>query len=137
MERRSAEKVLKASLQAGAIYCLGVAFAHLVRVKVPGLYVYYSIPSQGYQDQVIGTLAFGWAVFLWAASGGRQTRQMLLPAVFTAGLGGVAGLTVINLSSELAALAKPIDLAVFWLETGLLAGYLGWLLMWSMRRRVR
>ena len=57
-----AKKVLKWSLGGGAVYFLAVTVAHWVGFKVPGLFIYYDIPSYAYQDRCIGVLCFGWAV---------------------------------------------------------------------------
>ena len=137
MERKESERLLTRGLKAGAVYFLGVALAHVAMVKLPGLYVYYSVPSHGYQDKIIGILAFGWAVFLWAASANEAARKALRPAVITAGIGNLAGLILINVSPDMAAMSTPRDLAVFWIETGMLASYFAWLCVCFWQERVR
>ena len=120
--------VLRWSLRLGAAYFVAVTAAHWAGCKVPGLFIYYSIPSYHYLDCGIGTLSFGWAVFIWAAS-----RELsLTPAVLIAGVGGILGFSMINLSGEMASLASPHDLAMFWVELSILAGYLFWLAVWAV-----
>ena len=119
--------VLRWSLRLGAAYFVAVTAAHWAGCKVPGLFIYYSIPSYPYLDRGIGTLSFGWAVFIWTAS----REPSLVPAVLIAGAAGILGFSTINLSHEMAALAAPRDLAVFWIEIAALAAYLGWLAAWS------
>ena len=120
------ERALQWSLRGGAAYFVCVTAAHWAGFKVPGLFLYYSIPSYAYQDRCIGTLCFGWAVFIFAAS----RLASLVPAVLIAGVAGLLGFSMINLSPEMAALARPQDLAVFWRILLLLAGYLGWVAVW-------
>ncbi len=123
-----AESVLRWSLRVGATYFLCVTAAHWLGTKIPWLFIYYGIPSYAYLDRGIGTLSFGWAVFIFAAS-----RQLsFTPAVLIAGAVGLLGFSLINLSGEMASLASPSDLAMFWVELGLLAGYLAWLALWSV-----
>ena len=120
------ETVLRWSLRAGAAYFVCVTAAHWLGTKIPGLFIYYSIPSYPYLDRGIGTLSFGWAVFIFAAS----RQPSLTPAVLIAGVAGLLGFSLINLSGEMASLASPGDLTVFWVELGLLAAYLAWLAAW-------
>ena len=109
-------------LRAGAVYFVCVSAAHWAGAKVPGLFIYYSIPSYAYQDRGIGTLAIGWAAFLFAAS-----RQFsIIPGVLAAGTAGLLGFSLINLSGEMRALASPHDLRMFWIEILALAMYVAW-----------
>ena len=64
--------------------------------------------------------------FIFAAS----RQPSLTPAVLIAGAAGLLGFSLINLSGEMASLASPGDLTVFWVELGLLAAYLAWLAAW-------
>ena len=120
--------VLRWSLRLGAAYFVAVTAAHWAGCKVPGLFIYYSIPSYPYLDRGIGTLSFGWAVFMWASS----NELSLMSAVLTAGASGIFGFSLINLSHEMAVRATPHDLAIFWIEIALLAAYVGWLAVWSV-----
>ena len=125
--------MLRGSLRAGAAYFVGVTVAHWAGVKVPGLFVYYSIPSYAYQDKGIGILSFGWAMFLLAAS----RNFGVMPFLLTAGVVGILGFSVINLSAEVAALAAPGNLAGFWGVVAGLAAYLGWVAAWWRLARWR
>ena len=122
-----AEAVLRWSLRVGGAYFVAVTAAHWLGTKIPGLFIYYSIPSYTYLDRGIGTLSFGWAVFIFAAS----RQRSLMPAILVTGVGGILGFSLINLSGEIASLASPHDLAMFWCELAVLAGYLVWLTVWS------
>jgi hypothetical protein len=123
---KSARTMLTWSLRGGAIYFVAVTIAHWLGVKVPGLFIYYSTPSYAYLDRGIGTLAFGWSVFLFTAS-----RQLsIVPAALFAGAAGVLGFAAITLSPEVRSLAPPGDLAAFWLEIFMLAAFVGWVAVW-------
>ena len=112
-------QLLKWSFRAGAVYFLCVSAAHWAGAKIPGLFIYYSIPSHTYQDRGIGTLALGWAALLIA-----ESRQFSI--VTTVLAAGLAGFSLINLSGEMRALASPHDLMAFWVEIIVLALYVGW-----------
>ena len=118
--------MLRWSLQAGAAYFVCVAIAHWAGVKVPGLFVYYNIPSYAYQDKGIGILSFGWAMFLFAAS----KELSILPAIIAAGMAGILGFSIINLSGEVAFLAGSKGVAGFWVVVIGLAAYLAWVIVW-------
>ena len=126
MAKDNPKDVLRRSLQGGAAYFVCVTIAHWAGVKLPGLFVYYNIPSYAYQDRGIGIMAFGWAMFLLGAS-----RELsLVPFLLTAGAAGILGFSVINLSTEVAALASPDGVAGFWVVVVGLAAYLGWVIVW-------
>ena len=59
-------RILKGLLLAGSIYFFLIFLVHLFEIKVPGLYLYPSLPSYTYQDTIISLLAFGWSLFLLA-----------------------------------------------------------------------
>ena len=108
-------------LRGGAAYFVAVAVAHWMNLKVPVLFLYYNIPSTIYQDKGIGTLSFGWAVFIYAAS----RHLALVPAVLAAGVAGLIGFGMINASPEIAGLAGTQDVRTYWIELLMLAGYRG------------
>jgi hypothetical protein len=120
-------RILRRSLLAGAAYFAAVATVHTLGIKLPLLYVYYNVPSHAYQDHIIGLLAFGWAVFLLAAAGDPLHERRLTRAVLVAGAGAVAGLALINATTDFAALGAGLDTRVFWLETAGLFAYWLWL----------
>lgn len=55
LPRRAAGRA-KGLLLAGAAYFLLVSLAHMTGFKLPGLFIYYSLPSYEYQDRIIGFL---------------------------------------------------------------------------------
>jgi hypothetical protein len=111
VETRQA-KLQRRLLRGGAVYFAALGLAHLVGIKLPLLFIYYDIPSEAYQDRIIGALALGWALWFWR-EGKAVSRSLLLAgfitlfalAVNTALLGGLAGIQ-------------------HWLQLGLLGVYL-------------
>ena len=65
---RKSEITLKWLLLIGAVYFMAIAIVHMLRIKVPLLFVYFDVPSYGYQDRIISFLSFGWSSFLFTAS---------------------------------------------------------------------
>ena len=124
-------QVLRGALVAGGIYFFAVAVAHLTAWKVPGLFIYFDVPSLPYQDQIIGVLALGWSVFFTAASRDPDHNRLLVDAALLAGALAILGLVSIQLRMVGGATAW-----VYWVEIGALAGY--WMLLavfiWRSRR---
>ena len=133
---RSPENLLKWSLFGGSIYFLLVAIAHFSGIKIPGLYIYFDIPSYTYQDRIIAFLSFGWCMFLFSGfqlvrSGNtRQVRYLLL-----AGILAIISLLLINNSSEIKIIAPVKSRWIFMLETMLLFLYTLWLVMLYVKTR--
>jgi hypothetical protein len=117
--------VLKWLLSAGAVYFLGVSVAHMAGIKVPVLFVYFSVPSHAYQDRIISFLSFGWSVFLFTAAIDPVKNHDLVKAVLIAGLAAVFGLHVINSVTDFRSLSPDADPAVFRMETLGLSVYVG------------
>ena len=115
--------VLRRLLLGGAVYFLAVSAAHMLDLKVPMLFVYYSLPSYAYQDKIISFLSFGWAVFLFLSAVDPLQNRAAVKAVITAGLVAVFGLHVINHVTDFKALAPDADPSVFRKETFLLGAY--------------
>ncbi len=120
---------MRAPLRVGSLYFGAVSLAHLLGWKVPGLFVYFNVPSQAYQDRIIGLLAFGWSVFLWAAAESLEDR--LVRAALVSGAVAVLGLAVINATAELP--RGPVGW--FWLETAALGLVVMWLGVCHVRTR--
>ena len=116
------------ALRIGAAYFFAVAVAHWIGFKAPGLFIYYNIPSNTYQDRGIGTLSLGWAIFIWVAS----KHAELVPAVLVAGASALAGFALITLTPEIAGLA-PQGLMPYWTQLFFHALYLGWV-AWAWRQ---
>ena len=121
-------KILKISLFAGALYFLLVALAHFFGQKIPGLFIYFNVPSYPYQDKIISALSFGWAVFFFAVSS--TLSKKLIKSLLFAGALVLIMLTLINLTTDFKSLSPNINVNLFHLETGLLFLYWLWLLVW-------
>ena len=127
--------VLKWSLLVGSAYFLGVAVAHMFGIKIPGLFVYFDVPSYAYQDRIISFLAFGWSVFLFTAFTDPVKQSSLVRAILVSGAAAVVGLSVVNLVTDFHALSPSASVHVFWIETLGLFGYLVWLAVLHLRSR--
>ena len=117
--------VLKWLLLAGAMYFLGVSVAHMTGVKVPLLFIYFSVPSYAYQDRIISFLSFGWSVFLFTAAIDPVKNRDLVKAVLIAGLAAIFGLQVINSVTDFRSLSPDVHPVVFRMETLALSVYVG------------
>ena len=120
-------QILKHSLLVGSAYFLSIALAHLIGLKIPGLYIYFNVPSLAYQDRIISFLAFGWSMFFYA--GARHPAVVRL--VLIASVVALAGLVNINLTGEFGSVT--VEATPFWVQTALLGGYVGWLAVFAMR----
>jgi hypothetical protein len=117
--------ILKWLLFVGAIYFLAVSIAHMLEFKVPLLFIYYNIPSYGYQDGIISFLSFGWSVFLFSASRDPVKNRSAIKAILIAGLAAVFGLQMINSSTDFSVVSPDIHSSVFAMETFGLSIYVG------------
>ena len=115
--------ILKWLLLAGSAYFLAVAIAHMVMIKIPMLFVYYNVPSHGYQDRIISFLSFGWSIFLFTASIDPIKNRNIVKAILIAGLAAVFGLNVINHFTDFHALSPYIHPDVFHKEVLVLSAY--------------
>lgn len=109
--------ILKWLLLAGALYFLGISIAHTFGIKVPLLYVYFSVPSYAYQDRIISFLSLGWSVFLFTAFIDPVKNRVLVRAIHVAGIIAIIGLSVINSVTDFRSLSPNIQPSVFWMET--------------------
>jgi hypothetical protein len=112
-------------LLAGGAYFLAISIVHMLRIKVPLLFVYYDLPSYGYQDRIISFLSFGWSVFLFAAALDPVRNRDAVKAILIASLVAVSGLHVINSITDFRKLSPEIDPATFRIETLALSIYVG------------
>ena len=124
-------RVLKWSLFAGGCYFLAVATAHMLGFKVPLLFVYFNVPSLVYQDRIISSLAFGWAVFFFSAF--RDLQVQFIRAILIAGAGAIAGLATINLVTDFQAIAGSVNASYYWAQTAALFVYWLWLVIFHLR----
>jgi len=116
-------KILKALLFIGAAYFFMVGCAHFMEWKIPGLYVYFNVPSLAYQDKIISLLAFGWAGFFYASF--LSPTKNLIKSILFIGALAIILLTVINVTTDFKSLGRAIDPRWFHLETAVL--FLYWL----------
>lgn len=123
------EQILKVSLLAGALYFLAIALAHVTGFKLPGLFIFYNVPSYQYQDTIIAFLAFGWAVLFYIGA----QHLLLVRYVLVAALVALIGLSHITAGTDFSALDGPFSATPFWVQIALLALYVGWLLIFWWR----
>lgn len=128
-------KILRWSLMAGAIYFGCIAFAHTIGLKIPGLFIYFNVPSHPYQDHIIAFLAFGWATFFYVASDDPVGHPMPVKAILLSSAVAICGLAGINAFSDFSSFSPSIKVLPFWTQTSLLLGYLIWLLVFYQRSR--
>ncbi len=130
--------ILKWLLLAGAVYFLAIAMAHMLRIKVPFLFVYYDLPSYGYQDRIISFLSFGWSVFLFMASVDPEKNMDAVRAIIVAGIAAVLGLNVINRVTDFQKYSPDIHPSVFRKEALVLSTYVAALILfYFLARRER
>lgn len=121
--------ILEYSLLLGAGYFFAISLAHLTGVKIPGLFIYYNIPSYPYQDQIISFLTFGWACFFYSAAKNRVVVPSVLLSCFIA----ILGLLYINLFNDFDSLIEGASSTPFWIQTILLFFYLVWLVVFYIQ----
>ncbi len=105
--------ILKWLLLGGAVYFLAVSIVHMLRIKIPFLFVYYDLPSYGYQDRIISFLSFGWSVFLFMASTDPMRNRDAIKAILIACIAAILGLDVINRVTNFKALSPDIHPSIF------------------------
>ncbi len=120
-------KKLKFSLYCGAIYFFLMAIAHALGVKIPGLFIYFNVPSYVYQDKIISALAFGWAVSLFTAA--QNLQRDLVKASIISGGAALSMLAYINVSTDFVSLSTSANPLWFHLEVAALFVYWIWLLL--------
>ena len=128
-------RVLSGSLMAGALYFGCVALAHAVGLKVPGLFIYFNVPSHPYQDQIIAFLAFGWSSFFYVAAADPVNSPLPVKAILLSSTIAICGLSGINAFSDFGSKTPAANVLAFWLQTALLLGYVIWLFVFYQRSR--
>ena len=119
--------ILKWSLFSGGIYFILISIVHILGIKVPGLYIYFNVPSYDYQDKIISFLAFGWGIFFIQASRKPTKYIYIIRSILIAGLAAICSLIYINLSTNFKDLSQDIYVIYFWIQAGILCLYLLWL----------
>ena len=99
--------------------------AHFIGFKVPVLFVYWDVPSNHYQDMIISFCAFTYATLSFAA----YRHRVAVPALLVALVGTVLGLSAVNSSAALAQMIDGGTTTAYWLQTGMIAGLLIWLVV--------
>ena len=127
--------ILRWSLIAGAIYFGFIALAHTIGLKIPGLFIYFNVPSHSYQDHIIAFLAFGWSSFFYVASVDPVNHSLPVKAIMLSSAVAICGLSGINTFSDFASFSPSIKAQPFWVQTILLLGYLIWLIIFYQRSR--
>lgn len=126
-------KSLRISLFCGAIYFLLMAIAHAIGLKIPGLFIYFNVPSYVYQDRIISFLAFSWAIFFYTAAS-NPTKHLLKSIILVAAI-AICMLTLINFSTDFISLSEKINPIWFHIQTGILFVYWIWLFLCYNRLR--
>ncbi len=121
-------KILKISLLLGSIYFFSMAIAHISGKKIPGLFIYFNVPSYPYQDKIISALSFGWSIFFFSAF--LSLSKTIIKSILSAGAVAIIMLCFINCSTDFKSLSVNINVNSFYIETALLFIYWLWLLIW-------
>lgn len=112
---------LKLLFSAGCTYFVAMAAAHWHQFKVPLLYIYFDVPSTGYQDKIISFCAATFAITFFQAvrdpAGASGLTAILALATAVVGLSGV------NISSDLhSEIGAVKSTAPYWVQTVLIGG---------------
>lgn len=127
--------ILQWLLRIGALYFASVSLAHAMELKLPGLFIYFNVPSFPYQDHIIAFMTFGWAVFYFVASVNPRDNPLVVKGVILSSAVAIAGLARINIYDELELISPGVNLLHFWLQTTILAVYIGWLVIFHVKSR--
>lgn len=126
-------EILRVSVLAGSVYFSLVAVAHLSGLKIPGLFIYFELPSYAFQDKIVALFALGWAVFFYTASKDPLKYIKLVEAIIISGAAAIIILFIINLSTDFSSLNKLTDIKIIWLQTSLLFIYWLWLVVFYFK----
>jgi NADH:ubiquinone oxidoreductase subunit 6 (subunit J) len=121
-------KTIKLPLYFGALYFVLISLAHALNIKIPGLFIYFNVPSYAYQDKIISFLTFGWAVFFFTAA--KTLAKPLIQSIIIIGAVAIVMLFYINMNTDFISLSSEINPDIFFIETGILFLYWTWL-VWS------
>ncbi len=121
-------KSIKFPLYFGVLYFLLISLVHALNIKIPGLFIYFDVPSYVYQDKIISFLAFGWAFFFFTAA--KTLVKPLIQAITFIGAVAIMMLFYINMNTDFISLSEEINPDIFFIETGILFLYWTWL-VWS------
>lgn len=113
------------ALFVGACYFFAVSIAHLLELKIPGLFVYFDVDSFEYQNKIIAMLAFGWAAFFYL--GAQLVKQGVIKYTklhLVSGIVGIVILSYTHTTKQLSILTESANTFGHWLVTGTLFLYL-------------
>lgn len=113
---------LKTLLYIGSAYFFLMSFAHILNIKIPVLFVYYNVPSNIYQDKLIGLLVFGWGLFYCLAA--KTLDKLFVKAILISGIVAVSTLFYINFSTKHLSGFSPI---IYNIHVSILLAYSIWL----------
>jgi hypothetical protein len=133
MNIKNNSNILKLSLLLGAIYFFLVSAAHLSGLKIPGLYIYFDIPSYPYQDNIVAFLTLGWSIFFYTAFTNVLKNIALVKAILIAGAAAIIILCLINIKTNFQLLNNYADIKIIWLEIFILFIYWLWLVVYYFR----
>ena len=125
--------ILKWLLLTGAIYFSLVAIAHMTGVKIPGLFVYFNVPSYEFQDKIVALFALGWAMFFYSAYKDPIKYIGLVRAIILAGAAALIILCFINFSINFSSLNESTNIGIIWLQVILLFFYWLWLVIYYLK----
>lgn len=124
-------KILGYSLWAGVAYFCCMAVAHFFGLKYPLLFVYYDVPFYAYQDKIISFALVAYVCLFASAA----LQRSVVPAALIALAVTVFGLSAVNVSGALASVLAGRPTTGYWLQTGLFAVYLAWLVVFHLRSK--
>lgn len=124
---------LQLLLYAGALYFSGVAVVHALGVKIPGLFVYFNVPSHAYQDRIISFLAFGWSAFFFLT--GKKMDSDFIKLILLVGLSAIVALLINTMITNFTRLDTRIETGPFYLIISGLLIY--WLFLVFFSRAIR
>ena len=115
---------LKTLLLAGFAYFFAMAAAHMVGWKIPGLFIYFDIPSYAYQDRIISVLVMGWSLFFLQAGLSPTRNRNTIRTILTAGFLAIIGLSINTLTINFAVLNPSAGETLIWIQIAALCIYL-------------
>jgi len=130
---KKSSKILGLSILAGSIYFSLVAAAHLSGLKIPGLFIYFELPSYEFQDKIVALFALGWAMFFYSAYKDPLKYIGFVRAIIFAGAAAIIILCVINFSVNFSTLNKSTNIRIIWLQVILLFFYWLWLVVYYFK----
>lgn len=125
---------MKLPLYARAVYFLFMSVAHFAGLKIPGLFIYFNVPSNPYQDKIISLLVFGWALIFYTA--GKTLSKDLIKTLLIIGMVAISVLTYINFTIDFKSFNDLTTPLLYHIEVITLSIYLTWLFI-SFKREFK